>query len=86
MNQHFVQHGQVPNFQLKQKIFPQYLFHTIPSQKLSHISASGENIRIKFTNKYGTLNFQILEANIADSISQGSGEIDLKTLTPITFK
>ena len=36
--------------------------------------------------KFGTSNLQILSANIADSVSQGSGEIDPSTLTPLTFE
>ena len=55
-------------------------------RQIVHISASGQKIRIKFTNQFGTSNLQILSANIADSVSQASGEIDLNTLTPITFE
>ena len=55
-------------------------------RQIFHISASGESVRIKFTNIYGTSDLQILSANIADSVSQGSGEIDLNTLIPLTFQ
>ena len=72
-------------FLTQTKNLPPISFSYNSIREIVHISTSGENIRIKFTNKFGTSNLEILAANIADSVSQGSGEIDLKTLTPITF-
>ena len=73
-------------FSTQTKNLPPIQFTNNSIREIVHISASGENIRIKFTNKYGSSNLEILSANIADSISEGSGEIDLDTLTPLTFQ
>lgn len=73
-------------YQTKTKNLPKLSFTNNSIRQIVHISTSGEKIRIKFTNKFGTSNLQILSANIADSVSQGSGEIDLNTLTPLTFE
>ena len=70
----------------KVKNLPPISFSYNSIRQIFHISASGENVRIKFTNIYGTSDLEILSANIADSVSQGSGEIDLDTLTPLTFQ
>ena len=51
-----------------------------------HVSASGNNIRLKLSNKEGKTNLEIKEINIADSKSQGFGEIDSNTITYLTFK
>ena len=67
------------------KNLPPISFSNNSIREIVHISASGENIRIKFTNKFGTSNLEILSATIADSVGQGSGEIDLNTLTQLTF-
>ena len=73
-------------FLIASKNLPPINFTKNSIREIVHISASGENIRIKFSNKYGTSNLEILSANIADSIKQGSGEIDLKTLTKLSFQ
>ena len=54
-------------------------------RQIIHISASGENIRLKLSNKMGKTNLEIKEITISDSTSQGTSEIDLKTLTTLTF-
>ena len=73
-------------FLTQTKNLPPIKFSNNSIREIVHISTSGENIRIKFTNKYGSSNLQILSANIAYSKSQGSGEIDLDTLTQLTFQ
>ena len=54
-------------------------------RQIVHISASGENLRLKLSNKMGKTDLEIKEITIADSTSQGTSEIDLETLTPLTF-
>lgn len=54
-------------------------------RQIVHISASGQNLRLKLSNKNGKTNLEIKEITIADSNSQGTGEIDLKTLTTLRF-
>lgn len=73
-------------FSTQIKNLPQINFSHNSIREIVHISASGENIRIKFTNKYGSSDLQILSANIADSVSEGSGEIDFNTLTQLSFQ
>lgn len=70
----------------REKNLPPIKFTNNSIRQIVHISASGEKVRVKFTNKFGESNLEILSANIADSVSQGSGEIDLDTLTPLTFE
>ena len=55
-------------------------------RQIIHVSASGNNIRLKLSNKKGKTNLEIKEINISDSKSQGTGEIDTKTITYLTFK
>ena len=55
-------------------------------RQIVHVSASGNNIRLKLSNKEGKTNLEIKEINIADSKSQGSGEIDTNTIAYLTFK
>ena len=55
-------------------------------RQIFRVSLSGNNIRIKFSNKYGKTNLEIKEATLADSISQGTGEIDITKLKSIYFK
>jgi hypothetical protein len=55
-------------------------------RQIIHVSASGEKIRLKLSNKLGKEDLVIKEASIADSISQGTGEINTNTSTPLTFK
>ena len=54
-------------------------------RQIIHISAPGQSIRLKLSNKIGKTNLEIKEITIADSISQGTGEINTDTLTPLTF-
>lgn len=72
-------------YQTRTYNYPPIKFTNNSIRQIVHISASGEKVRVKFTNKFGASNLEILSANIADSVSQGSGEIDLNTLTPLTF-
>lgn len=54
-------------------------------RQIVHISTSGTNLRIKLSNRIGKTDLEIKEITIADSISQGTGEIDTKTLEQLTF-
>lgn len=54
-------------------------------RQIVHISASGQNLRLKLSKKMGKTDLEIKEITIADSTSQGTSEIDLETLTPLTF-
>ena len=55
-------------------------------RQIVHVSASGENIRLRLSNKLGNSDLVIKEVSIADSISQGTGEINTNTSTLLTFK
>ena len=55
-------------------------------RQIVHVWAFGNNIRLKLSNKEGKTNLEIKEVNIADSKSQGFGEIDSNTITYLTFK
>lgn len=55
-------------------------------RQIVHISASGEYLRLKLSNKLGKTNLEIKEIIISDSVAQGTGEINVNTLTPVTFK
>ena len=55
-------------------------------RQIFHISLSGKKIRLKFSNKYGKTNLEIKEVAIADSLYQGTGEINSKIIMPIYFK
>jgi len=54
-------------------------------RQIVHVSVSSSIIRLKISNRLGESNLEIKGASIANSASQGSGEIDLSTLTPVTF-
>ena len=54
-------------------------------RQIVHISESGDNLRLKLSNKFGKTDLVIREITIADSASQGSGEVDVNTLVPLTF-
>ena len=54
-------------------------------RQIVHVSISGEILRVKFSNRCGEENLEINAANIAYSLSQGSGEIDPNTLKTLTF-
>lgn len=58
--------------------------HTL--RQIVHISASGENIRVKLSNKIGKTNLEIKEITISDSLAQGTGEINQKTVTTLYFE
>ena len=49
------------------------------------VSVSGTSLRIKFLNRYGTSLLKIQKAIISDSKSQGTSQIDINTIKPITF-
>ena len=55
-------------------------------RQIVHVSVSSSIIRLKISNRLGDSNLEIKAASIANSAYQGSGEIDLSTLTPITFE
>ena len=55
-------------------------------RQIIHVSASGENVRLKLSNKNGKTDLEIKEVTIADSLTQGTGEIELKTLTTLYFE
>ena len=54
-------------------------------RQIVHISASGDNLRLRLSNKVGKTKLEIKEATIADSLTQGTGEILTNTLTALTF-
>ena len=54
-------------------------------RQIVHISVSGQTIRLKLSNRVGDADLEIKAVTLADSASQGSGEIDLSTLTHLTF-
>ena len=54
-------------------------------RQIVHISASGDNLRLRLSNKAGKTKLEIKEATIADSLTQGTGEILTNTLTSLTF-
>lgn len=55
-------------------------------RQIVHVSVSSSIIRLKFSNRLGDSNLELKAVSIADSASQGSGEIILSTLTPVTFE
>ena len=55
-------------------------------RQIIHISSSGEKIRIKLSNKNGKSDLEINSIKIANSVSQGTGEIDQNTNTSILFE
>ena len=54
-------------------------------RQIVHISVSGQTIRLKLSNRVGDANLEIKAVTLANSASQGSGEIDLSTLTQLKF-
>ena len=54
-------------------------------RQIIRVSAPGNNLRLKISNKLGKTNLEIKEINISDSKSQGTGEIITSTLTYLTF-
>ena len=54
-------------------------------RQIVHISVSGQTIRLKLSNRVGDSDLEIKGVTLANSASQGSGEIDLSTLTQLKF-
>ena len=54
-------------------------------RQIIRVSSSSQKLRLKLSNKTGKTNLEIKSINIADSLSQGTGEIMENTLTPIKF-
>ena len=54
-------------------------------RQIVHISIPGQIIRLKLSNRVGDSALEIKAVTLANSASQGSGEIDLSTLTHLTF-
>ena len=50
-----------------------------------HVSVSGSTIRLKLSNREGDAYLELNSVSLANSASQGSGEIDISTLTPVKF-
>ena len=65
-----------PNLSLKEKTLRQII----------HVSSSAQIMRLKLSNKFGKTGLEIKSINIADSKSQGTGEIISNTITPIHFR
>ena len=55
-------------------------------RQIVHVSVASPTIRLKFSNRLGEEGLEIKAVSLADSASQGSGEIDVSTLTPVKFK
>ena len=54
-------------------------------RQIVHISVSSPTIRLKLSNRVGESDLEIKSVSLANSVSQGSGEIDPLTLTQVTF-
>ena len=54
-------------------------------RQIVHISVSSPTIRLKLSNRVGKSDLEINAVSLANSVSQGSGEIDPLTLTTVTF-
>ena len=54
-------------------------------RQIVHISVSSPTLRLKLSNRVGEEDLEINSVSLANSVSQGSGEIDPLTITPITF-
>ena len=54
-------------------------------RQIIHISTSGEKLRLKLSNKFGKTDLVIQSISIADSASQGTGEININSLAVLTF-
>ena len=55
-------------------------------RQIVHISISSPTIRLRFSNRLGESDLEIKGVTIANSVSQGSGEVDTLTLTTVTFE
>lgn len=54
-------------------------------RQIVHVSVSSPTIRLRFSNRLGESNLEIKSVSIANSVAQGSGEINPLTLTQVTF-
>lgn len=54
-------------------------------RQIIRVSSSAKIMRLKISNKFGKTDLEIKSINIADSKSQGTGEIISNTITPIKF-
>lgn len=54
-------------------------------RQIVHVSIGGSTIRLKFSNRVGESKLELRKVVLANSVSQGSGEIDPLTLTTLTF-
>ncbi len=67
--------------------------NTLPSAALSnatlrqivHLSVGGHELRVRFSNVFGTTALRIVAAHIAVPVSRRTGQIDPHTDTPLTF-
>jgi lysophospholipase L1-like esterase len=61
---------------------PSYI-ENVTLRQIMYVSAGGNSVRVKLSNRFGTQALKVDGANIANSA--GSGAIDPATLTPVTF-
>ena len=54
-------------------------------RQIVHVTISSPTIRLKFSNRVGDSNLELKAVTLANSVSQGSGEIDPLTLTTLKF-
>lgn len=54
-------------------------------RQIVHVTISSPTIRLKFSNRVGDSNLELKAVTLANSLSQGSGEIDTLTLTTLKF-
>lgn len=73
------------NVQTLKKNLPQISLSNNSLRQIFRISIPGNNIRIKFSNRYGRSILKIQKAIISDSKSQGTSEININEIQVITF-
>ena len=73
------------NVQTLKKNLPQISLSNNSLRQIFRISIPGNNIRIKFSNRYGRSILKIQKAIISDSKSQGTSEININEIQLITF-
>ncbi len=54
-------------------------------RQIVHLSVGGHELRVRFSNAFGTTALHIVAANIARPVSLATGRIDPATDTPLTF-
>ncbi|MGC8520216.1 MAG: SGNH/GDSL hydrolase family protein, partial [Steroidobacteraceae bacterium] len=54
-------------------------------RQIVHLSVGGHELRIRFSNVFGTSSLRIVAAHIAKPVSRTTGQIDPATDTPLTF-